>query len=392
MNTDTDLQTIIAYIIRFLLYGNAEMTQHVGYTTDENEWTKYRVVIVPNGHLGKRIVLPDMRHPILEHVGKTLVIRTDIVYNTFFFISRAEELVNQERDEHGRFCAKHSLLGQGNRLQIPIIDEYAHIVMKHLEMDIPIPHYAHIYLTHDIDTIARYRHLRGALGGIYRGQMRAVLHSLANIKKDPVYTFPWLIEEDARVPKAEVIYFVKHTAGKGFDYPQYSLHGRDFQHLQELLKNSGAKMGLHSSYYGGVPHRTTGTTLHRSHYLNCPIEQMERLTEAGMTDDFSMSFPDQVGFRLQTTRAVRWINPKTMQLTSLTLHPLTVMDCTLSNNNYMNLQTEGEAYFCCEQIFDKVRQYSGDICLLWHNSIFTSTNYHMTLYTKLLNGLRHYSK
>ncbi|MGN0209374.1 MAG: hypothetical protein ACI397_07975, partial [Paludibacteraceae bacterium] len=106
-------------------------------------------------------------------------------------------------------------------------------------------------------------------------------------------------------------------------------------------------------------------------------------------------------FRLQTSRPVRWINPKTYTLTPLTLHPLTVMDCTLSNANYMNLQTEDEAYFFCEQLFDKVRQYAGDITLLWHNSIFKSNttnnnnesiNYHTTLYPKLLKGLRHYSK
>ena len=426
MATTSDIRSIIDYIKQFLLYGNAEAAQRVGYTADEQEWEQYPVVIVPNGFLGNSLVLPDMSRPQMEQRGKTLVIRTDLIYNTFFFISRAEELLNHQRDEHGRFCARYSILGYGNRLQIPIIDEYAHILMKHLELDMPAPRYSHIYLTHDIDTISQYRHLRGFLGGIYRGEWRQALQALTDIHRDPLYTFPWLIEQDAKVPTAEVIYFVKHTRGIGYDYPQYNLQGTDFQQLKTSLLKSGARLGIHSSYYGvvqGTPSSfilhpsssetkvispssfilhpsSDGSILHRSHYLRCSIDNMQALADAGITDDFTMAFPDQAGFRLQTSRPVRWINPKTYTLTPLTLHPLTVMDCTLSNTNYMNLQTEDEAYFFCEQLFDKVRQYAGDITLLWHNSIFKSntndnnksTNYHTTLYPKLLKGLRHYSK
>ena len=418
METISDIRSIIDYIKQFLLYGNAEAAQRVGYTADEQEWEQYPVVIVPNGFLGNSLVLPDMERPQMEQRGKTLVIRTDLIYNTFFFISRAEELLNHQRDEHGRFCARYSILGYGNRLQIPIIDEYAHILMKHLELDMPAPRYSHIYLTHDIDTISQYRHLRGFLGGIYRGEWRQALQALTDIHNDPVYTFPWLIEQDAKVPTAEVIYFVKHTRGKGYDYPQYNLQGTDFQQLKNTLLQSGARLGIHSSYYGldqGTPssfilHPSSPETkvtspssfilhpsseesiLHRSHYLRCSIDNMQALADAGITDDFTMAFPDQAGFRLQTSRPVRWINPKTYTLTPLTLHPLTVMDCTLSNTNYMNLQTEDEAYFFCEQLFDKVRQYAGDITLLWHNSNPSGNPYHQSLYIKLLKGLRHYTK
>ncbi|MGN0235015.1 MAG: DUF7033 domain-containing protein [Paludibacteraceae bacterium] len=396
MATISDIQSIIDYIKQFLLYGNAEAARRVGYTAVEQEWAQYAVVIVPNGFLGNSLVLPDMSRPQMEQRGKTLIIRTDLIYNAFFFISRAEELLNHQRDEHGRFCARYSILGHGNRLQIPIIDEYAHILMKHLELDIPAPRYSHIYLTHDIDTISQYRHLRGFLGGLYRGETRRAFDALTDIRRDPVYTFPWLIEQDAKVPTAEVIYFVKHTRGKGYDYPQYNLQGTDYKQLETLLLRSRARLGIHSGYYGweqGTKNMESTTPfLHRSHYLRCSIDNMQTLADAGVTDDFTMAFPDRAGFRLQTTRPVHWINPKTYTLTPLMLHPLTVMDCTLSNANYMNLQTEDEAYFFCEQLFDKVRQYAGDITLLWHNSNPTGNPYHKSLYVKLLKGLRHYAK
>lgn len=392
------MQNVIQYITTFLLYGDYEATKLVGYTADEKEWHNYRILIVPNGHLGKDIVLPDFSNPVVDVLPTTdedsknkptYIIRTDLIYNTFFFVSRAEELINNQRDEHGRFLAKHSILGQNNRLMIPIVDEYARLLMKLLELPLPTPSFSHIYLTHDVDTIAHYRHLRGAVGGILRGQWRKVLASLRDIHNDPAFTFPWLISQDKRVKGAECIYFIKDTMGKGYDYPQYKLDGKDFETAEQLIENSGAKIGWHGSYYGGdKANRLLGDKagLHRSHYLRCSIDQMQRLAEVGVTDDFTMMFPDQVGFRLQTTRPVRWINPKTMQLTDLVLHPLTVMDCTLSNSNYMNL-SEDEAYFECQRLFEKIHQNAGEVVILWHNTIITDDGYHRSLYPKLLNLL-----
>ncbi len=413
------MKEIIDYIIRFLLYGNAEAAKQVGYTADEAEWQNYRVVIVPNGQLGKKIVLPELDRCAVERyavVGGSAspedeaitryVIRTDIVYNTFFFISRAEELINTQRDEHGRFAAKYSILGQNNRLMIPTVDEYARMLMKLLDLPLPTPLFSKIYLTHDIDTVAHYRHWRGAMGGILRGQWRKVLASLKDIHNDPAFTFSWLIAQDKTVEKAECIYFVKDTMGKGYDYPQYKLDGKDFETAEQLIENSGAKIGLHSSYYGGKMTNVVVFThivnkegvrdgdsikikdlYHRSHYLRCSIDDMQSLINLGITDDFTMMFPDQVGFRLQTTRPVRWINPKTMTLTDLVLHPLTVMDCTLSNPQYMNL-SEDEAYFECQRLFEKIHQNAGEVVILWHNTIVTNAGYHRALYPKLLDILK----
>lgn len=381
------LQPIIDYILTWLCYGDEEAAKRVAYTADLTALEDHDVVVIPNGKLGNSIVLPEMNKVEVDYPTKgKAVFRTDIVYNTFFFISRAEETFNTERDEHDRFAAKYSILGQNNRLQIPLLDEHARVLMKALDLPLPTPGFGHIYLTHDIDAVTKYRSLRSALGGIKRGEQKAVMKALRDIHNDPFYTFPWLIEQDAKVPQAERIYFVKQTRGKGFDYPQYCLHGRDFKRLKALLLDSGARLGVHGSYYQQLPSCPI-STLYRTHYLRSSIRHLKDLVKAGYTDDFTMGFADEAGFRLQTTRAVRWINPTTYKLTPLTLHPLIVMDCTLSEEHYMNL-TEEEAYFLCEQLIDKVRMHHGDLCLLWHNSIIKDTNYHRSLYPKLLALLR----
>ena len=378
------MEEIINYLITWLCYGDAEAAKRVAYTDDEKALETHDVIIVPNGHLGKDLIVPELKKPEVEQPRKDKsIIRTDIVYAAFFFTSRAEELLVTKRDEHGRFAARFSMLSEKSRLQIPRLDEYGRLILKQLNLPLPEVGFGHIYLTHDIDSITQYRHLRGALGGIRRGETKAVWAALRNIHNDPQYTFPWLLEQDAKVKKAEPIYFVKRTPGKGYDYPQYNLHGRDFKGLKHMLRHNNVYLGVHGSYYGSIP-PIEYSKMFRAHYLRCDIDRMQRLADAGYTDDFTMGFADQAGFRLQTSRAVRWINPKTMRLTHLTLHPLIVMDNTLSQPNYMNL-TEDEAYFLCERLIDKVRLHHGDLCLLWHNSNINDSTYHRSLYEKVID-------
>ena len=378
------MKEIIDYILTWLCYGDEEAAKRVAYTADEKALEDHDVIIVPCGLLGKELVLPELKKPVVEQPAKgKSIIRTDIVYATFFFTSRAEELINHKRDEHGRFAARFSALSYKSRLQIPRLDEYARLVLKQLDLPLPEPGFGHIYLTHDIDAISQYRSLRGAIGGFKRGEAKAVLASWRDIHNDPLYTFPWLLEQDKRVAKAESIYFVKRTQGKGYDYPQYCLRGRDFKQLKHMLRHNNVYLGVHGSYYGDIP-TIQYSKMFRAHYLRSDIDRMQRLADEGYTDDFTMGFADSVGFRLQTSRAVRWINPKTMQLTNLTLHPLIVMDNTLSQANYMNL-TEDEAYFLCERLIDKVRLHHGDLGLLWHNSNINDNTYHRSLYEKVIS-------
>ena len=139
------MKEIIDYIITWLCYGDAEAAKRVAYTTDENALKTHDVIIVPNGHLGKDLIIPELKRPEVEQPAKNkAIIRTDIVYAVFFFTSRAEEIVNTQRDEHGRFAARFSMLHQKSRLQIPRLDEYARLVLKQLLLPLPTSGFGHI--------------------------------------------------------------------------------------------------------------------------------------------------------------------------------------------------------------------------------------------------------
>ena len=110
------------------------------------------------------------------------------------------------------------------------------------------------------------------------------------------------------------------------------------------------------------------------------------MLDAHITDDFTMGYADISGFRLGTCRPVRFINPKTKRLTTLTLHPLTVMDCTLTHDKYMGLSYE-ESLQYAKNLISETKKYNGDLCLLWHNTMFTEKD-HKNLYSQLIQILQ----
>ncbi len=393
----------IRYIISFLLYDNTDAIDQVGYTRDQTEAANYKINILPSQNSplydpqkSWEDFMPEVETMLTK---KSLSDNDDLISLACFYISRAEEIVNTERDEHGRLLASHSLAGKHQLLNIPLLDEYARRLLKRLNLPMPPRKARQINLTHDVDVLEQYRHLRGFLGGIKRMEIKPLYASIRNLTNDSAWTFPWLMQQDKDF---NTIYFIKAGCGKAYDYPQYNLKGKDFHRLLQLLRQNNSTIGLHLSYTASDRKGTDiikekqlleeaisqPVTCNRYHWLRIQsIDNMQKLCDAGITDDYSMGFADYAGFRMLTSRPVRWINPKTLQLTQLTLHPLLIMDCTFSNANYMNL-TEDEAYYTCQQLIDKAQQNNGEINLLWHNHIFAADNYHKSLYISILNYLK----
>ena len=437
---------IIDYIIQFLIR-DEHNAHHVGYCNDKTQWSKYKVVIIPSNFFdddfyGTPKSMPSLPlqeiegipflygTPTIEKIENTIICYADLIASTYFLISRYEEYINptSNRDIHGRYIGKQSIPAKANFIHRPIIEEYGQLLRKLLSSNLsdtsklspkadkpdsynqrylhPIPQQInHIYLTHDVDSITNYRRLRGLIGGVLRREkINTILKSLININNDPAYTFPWILSQDNQLPQATQIYFIKATRQPSdLDRPSYNLIGKNFKHLiKEILKSSpNTIFGLHASYKSGttpdiIPDEqrllqyaieNQQVTTARHHYLrSLQPEDMEYLIDAHITDDYTMGYADIAGFRLGTCRAVRFINPKTKRLTPLTLHPLTVMDCTLTHDKYMGLSYEASLQYA-KNLISETKKYNGDLCLLWHNTIFTEKD-HKNLYSQLIQILQ----
>lgn len=429
------MKPTLHYLIRFLLGEDVpeEIAGAVGYTADPNEYARYRVVIVPSGFFdpliyGKPASLPDLPlqeiagipllfgSPKEEWAGATWVVHADIIASTYFLVTRYEEMLKRNRrDAHGRFPGKESLPYRAGFLHRPIVDEYRRLLRRWLrQARVRIPdvekEIRKIYLTHDVDQPFLYRSWKGMARSLLHG--RGIVASFKGkwgpADRDPYYTFPWIFRQNSILQDTlgkevcESVLFFKAGGRARPDKPRYLLRGSDLQKLIQDALFHGVRIGLHTSYQAGKQpshiagekkelERYTGKTIewNRHHFLACrEPEDLDQLEAAGFTDDFTMGYADVAGFRLGTCRPVRWINPVTRRLSSLTLHPLTVMDCTLDEEKYMALdQREARTY--CMALIEQVRQAGGELVLLWHNTSFQKAAgpYHRTLYLHLLNEL-----
>jgi len=155
------MQQIIDYVIKFLLPDNEHLAGEIGYTNDEKEFEKFRVIIRPSGffdkeNYGKISSLPTLPlqkineiagqvcnnsgveilfgTPEVEQINGKIVVNADIIASSFFLLARYEEWVcNDVFDEHSRFEGKKSLQYRANFLHRPLVDEYAISLRKWLK-------------------------------------------------------------------------------------------------------------------------------------------------------------------------------------------------------------------------------------------------------------------
>lgn len=436
----TDFQEIVNYVIQFLLgNGNPELVNFIGYTSDKEKYKYFKIVIYPSGFFDEDIYLSEKSLPELplqrwedlpllfgkpeiQKTGDTTVIYTDIIAGTYFLISRYEEVVRRDvRDEHGRFRGKYSLPFRAGFLNRPIVEEYGRMLRKLLresgiEVAEPKEGFNSIYLTHDADQIAHYRTFRGMAGAVTRfftkpyQTYKALQTYFLGIENDPWFTFPWFFDLAFELKKfipytsLESIVFVKTGGGELMtDKPIHDIQSKDFRKLFTLCEENNVSIGLHPSYQAGLDKGLIvvekklldeafgqSSVYTRNHFLRSrEPEDFHALLEAGLNEDFTMGYADVAGFRLGTCRAVRWIDPVKMELTSLVLHPITIMDSTLDDERYMKLRTE-EAFSFSKKLIDQVRKFNGDLVLLWHNTSVEKNNgkYHRDLYRWIINYLK----
>ncbi|MCL2596358.1 MAG: polysaccharide deacetylase family protein [Paludibacter sp.] len=421
----------ITYIFNILtnFYFDKKDESLFAYISDENEFEKYKIVIRKSDFFDKTVFhtkksLPALPlkiwenipllfgEPTVEKRTDTIILNADIIASSFFLLSRYEELINKKRDEHGRFLAKESLPFRAKFLHRPIVDEYG-VAFRNLlrKNGIAIPAEKtginKIYLTHDVDYLAHYRNIRSVLGAVFRKQNAGIALKtfFGKLENDPFYTFPFFFEQNKRLKTKDIEQIAFVLVGNKIereDRTHYKLFGNDFRKFVSFCDENQVKIGLHTSYAAARNsnliekeksslEKTTASiiTSNRNHYL-CNIEpcDFENFINAGITDDFTMSYADIAGFRLGTCRNVRWINPENQKVTSLVLHPLTVMDGTLSDDRYMNL-SENQAFDYVKMLIDNTSYYNGDLCLLWHNTsvVENSNNYHISLYKKIIDYL-----
>ncbi len=313
----------------------------------------------------------------------------DLFSAAFFLISRYEEYQFFQADEHGRFPLTASVLYQTDYPKKPLVNHWLEALLQTLKQKhnqlkyAPPPYRFRPSYDTDLPWSLAHKHPLQALGGSLRDLLqhgpKALIkryHIWRKPETDPAFTFPFL-QKLHRHFQLQPIYFA--PTGNYGRYDKAPSHRKSaYQKLLRQLAKEG-DVGLHPSYktlerpdllieekqrLEKIIDRPI--TQSRQHFLRFRFPQTPRqLLEAGIEDDYSLGFAERPGFRMACCMPVPWYDLQEEKQTKLTLHPLPLMDVSLTQ--YLQLNAEARRHLF-GQICSEIKKFGGEFTPLWHNN------------------------
>ena len=332
----------------------------------------------------------------------------DIFATTFWLLSRYEEHHVEERDEHGRFPARASMLLRDGWLARPIVDEHVAWLRRSLISAVPnIELRAEAFAYHpSIDIDIGYAHAhKGAvrwLGGLARQVVEGRFTDLRDRlrvsagARDPFDTYDHIIDLFRRVDGAADVFIPCGDPGPFDRHNDVRLPG-----MKRLVRRlaAHARIGLHPSYSGGqdidrlraekrrLEEVLDAPVFHsRHHYLRIDLPTTYRLlVEVGIEHDHSMAFADAPGYRAGTSRPFQAFDLVRDEALPLTVHPFSVMEHTF--DRYMPCSA-AEAFAMVRPILEATRAVDGLFVTNAHNHTLVEGSAAWVLMGRVEEGAR----
>ncbi|NLJ81823.1 MAG: hypothetical protein GX330_01690 [Bacteroidales bacterium] len=335
--------------------------------------------------------------PICFHTqSENSLLSFDIFAACFCFLSRYEEYLTTETDQHGRYKAENSFAYKHNVLQIALVDRwiayFASVLKKHFPaLTIQTPSFRFIP-TYDIDHAFLYKHkscyltFAGMCKQLLTGNFKALktrIKVIINKIQDPYDTFSYL-ENLHKKYNLQPIFFILFAKRSKYD-KNNSIKNKKFTTLiQQLGKNT--KIGIHASYASDFSQNSCfeieknslqqilsqSIQDNRQHFIRLKIPQTyTSLIKSGITNDYSMGYVSQIGFRAGTSFPFNFFDLKENKTTSLRIHPFLFMENALLSLENTSLESVWEAITPC---LEEVKTHNGQLVTLFHNPSFAEGN------------------
>jgi hypothetical protein len=310
----------------------------------------------------------------------------------FYLVTRYEEYLPHDKDLHQRFPAKAGIAKQHGFLQIPIINRWAETVRTLLMTRFPLltceePHYR-FTPTYDVDMAWAYRHkgfvrnMGGYLQALVKGRFSDLRKRTTALLggRDPYDSFDFIDGLTSRFGLQPLWFF--HIGQHGpFDKSIRASHPQMTKLIRRIA--SRAPVGMHPSY-GSNTHlervakekRQLETivgqpiTRSRQHFLVMSMpDTYRRLIDLGITDEYSMGYSSDLGFRAGTCSPFFFYDLQREEQTPLRVHPFAIMDATMQ---YFDVRVKAaDAPAFVEQIVNEVKRAKGPLMTLFHNNSFS---------------------
>ena len=366
----------------------------INYSDEElsaSIWIKpHELLFEKNIHPQNIQVTHKKEIPYFFKTAKSGLFQFDLFASSFYMLSRYEEYLPFIADEHGRFTAQESLACKTNFLHLPVVHWWARllrdlILKKHPEFLFPTSVFTQAN-TIDVDIAYAYKGkpFKRRLGGFIRSFLSFNFQDIKNRVaysfgvKDPYDTYDLLAKIHAK-SNAENTYF--------FQVGAHGVHDKNLplnKVMQKLITRIAtyASIGIHPSYESNTSIETLqkefqdlsellgkSVTKSRQHYLKMRLpETYENLISIGVQEDYTMGFPDIIGFRAGMAMPFPFFNLQTNKQRPFMIVPFQLMDGTLKD--YMKLAPE-EAILKVQELKKAIREVNGQFVSIFHNSSLT---------------------
>ena len=322
----------------------------------------------------------------------------DFIGGVFWYMNRLEEYNSNKLDLHNRYSYFNSTAYEFGLILRPIIDEYfslLKLILNKIVKDINfnVKKFT-VYQTFDIDTpfliINKnlYRICRHLVNSIFHLKFVYSYRILKiwitykynkNDELDPMNNFKKIFNS-LKFFKQEGIFFLITNCSNRYRDGDSDLKRKNIRNLSKSILDNGFKLGFHFSFdsYNNIfllnkeiniskKYNIPFSMISRQHYLRYDISATpSSLDNMKITNDYTLGFPEQVGFRCGTSHPFRMFDFCNMKVLELIQNPLIAMDVTLFGKNYMNLDFN----YAREILFklkNEVKKHEGNLILLWHN-------------------------
>ena len=326
-------------------------------------------------------------------VGDKSHLPFDIFSAAFYLLSRYEEYLPHVKDRYGRFTKHDSIAFQNGFLEQPVVDIWAMNFKHALKTFFPEVQFSsrqyNIKPIIDVPMAYYFKHkglfrtFGGAVSDLFNLRLKLFYDRffvLFGLKKDPYDNFKWIINRQKISHSKFYLFFLVG------DFTTYdnniSLNKKPFLSLIKSMRDY-CIVGLKSSFLAlddssilKTEKQRLDTVLNsatkavRSSFskVNLPVTY-RHYVELEIQHDYSMGYPDTVGFRAGTCTPFLFYDIDYEIQTPLLIHPYQLMDFSLLKFNSFLDKKES-----LEKAIAQVQQVGGVFTPVFHNYSFSPLN------------------
>jgi hypothetical protein len=346
-------------------------------------------ILFEKGIFSKQILISEWKGlPVFFQTASDSDLPFDIFAASFFLVSRYEEYLEFNPDKYGRFPSSSSVAFKNGFLGKPIIDLWAKELAKTFLKRFPTLVFRrneyNALLTIDTDQPFAYqgKNIFRSIGGLFHYKNSTPVNVseryriITKGEKDPFDVFDYMIENIEKNSTDTKFFFPVGDNSKFDKNPSWK--NEEYRNLIFKIADK-YPVGLHPSFIAGGKGfliKTEAERLHtvlrkrvslsRFHFIRLYMpESYNNVLKAGISEDYSMGYPDEPGFRAGIARPYFFYDVSDDKQTNLKLVPFQVMDGTLYD--YMKLDPEKSKEVILKLI-NETRKVGGLFVSIWHNT------------------------